>query len=135
MDMEQGLDCGTAGGACAAANRVFETGATRSPEQGRYDPEGYLSPVALERFCEYMHKHQRQADGTIRPSDNWQKGLPLATYMKGMLRHVLHLWARYRGFVVQDSKAAADMEEDLCAMIFNAQGMLHELLKDKRRAK
>jgi hypothetical protein len=113
--------------------RAFDTGATRSADAGRYDPEGFLSPIALERYCEYMQKHRLQPDGSIRDSDNWQKGLPRETYMKGMWRHFMHLWTRFRGWVVQDAAAAADMEEDLCALLFNVQGMLHELLKEKRR--
>lgn len=112
--------------------RQFATGATRSADSGRYDPEGYLSPIALERFCAYMQKHQVQPDGTIRASDNWQKGIPLSAYMKGIWRHSLHLWTRHRGYVVQDVHASSDMEEDLCALLFNVQGMLHELLKDRR---
>lgn len=109
--------------------RQFDTGATRSADAMRYDPEGFLSPIAIERYCEYMNKHRRQPDGSIRDSDNWQKGIPLATYVKGMWRHLLHLWTRHRGFAVQDPLAAADAKEDLCAIIFNAQGMLFELLK------
>ena len=111
--------------------RQFETGATRSADAARYDPEGFLSPLVIERFCEYMNKHRQQPDGTIRDSDNWQKGMPLDTYMKGMWRHFLHLWTRHRGHVVRDEKAAADIEEDLCALLFNVQGYLHERLKNK----
>lgn len=114
------------------ATRGFETGATRSSDAGRYDPEGFLSPIALERFCEYMNKHRVQADGGLRDSDNWQKGMPLSSYMKGMWRHFLHLWQRYRGWTVTDAKAAADAEEDLCALMFNVQGMLHEMLRARR---
>jgi hypothetical protein len=114
--------------------RSFDTGATRSADAGRYDPEGFMSPIVIERFCEYMNKHRAQPDGSIRGSDNWQKGIPLAIYMKGMWRHVLHLWTRHRGHKVMDPLATTDMEEDLCAIIFNANGMLFELLKDKRKA-
>ncbi len=115
--------------------REFETGATRSSAEGRYDPEGYMSPLVEERFCEYMLKHQYQADGTIRASDNWQKGMPIEDYVKGMKRHVLHMWLRHRGFEPKDPKAAPNIEEDLCAIIFNAQGMLHSLLLLDRRSK
>lgn len=112
--------------------RSFDTGATRSSETGRYDPEGFLSPLVIERFCEYMNKNRSQADGSTRDSDNWQKGIPLAAYIKGMWRHFLHLWTRHRGHVVRDPKAAQDIEEDLCAILFNAQGYLHEILKAKQ---
>lgn len=111
------------------AVRAFDSGATRSADTGRYDPEGFLSPIAIERYSLYMAKNQTQADGSTRPSDNWQKGLPIESYMKGMWRHMLHLWTRHRGYPVQDSKAAADSEEDLCALLFNVQGMLHEKVK------
>lgn len=113
--------------------RKFDTGATRSADTGRYDPEGFMSPIVIERFSEYMNKHRKQPDGSIRASDNWQKGIPRETYVKGMWRHFLHLWTRHRGFEVQDPMAAADIEEDLCALLFNVQGMLFEVLKDKRR--
>jgi hypothetical protein len=109
--------------------RSFDTGATRSGDAGRYDPEGFLSPLSIERYSLYMAANQKQPDGSFRSSDNWQKGLPLATYMKGMWRHMLHLWTRYRGYPVQDPKAAANIEEDLCAILFNVQGMLHETVK------
>lgn len=115
--------------------RSFETGATRSSDAGRYDPEGFLSPLAIEQYCIYMQKNQVQPDGSVRSSDNWQKGIPLDTYMKGMHRHLLHLWCRHRGHPVQDPKAAADKIDDLCALFFNVQGMLHGLLKQKGGAK
>lgn len=113
--------------------RAFDTGATRSADTGRYDPEGFLSPIVIERFSEYMNKHRAQPDGSIRDSDNWQKGIPKTAYAKGLWRHVLHFWTRHRGFKVMDKDATADMQEDLCSIIFNAQGYLHEILKDTRR--
>ena len=111
--------------------RTFDTGATRSADALRDDPEGYLSPLAIDRYNQYMTKHRLQPDGSIRDSDNWQKGMPLATYMKGMWRHFLHLWLRHRGWPVRDELAATDKEEDCCSIIFNAQGYLHELIKSR----
>ena len=111
--------------------RLFPTGATRSPDVTRDDPEGYFSPLVIDRFNQYMTKHRFQADGNTRDSDNWQKGMPLASYMKGLWRHFLHLWLRHRGWPVTDPLAARDIEEDLCAMLFNIQGYLHETLKNK----
>lgn len=109
--------------------RQFATGAKRSADHDRIDPEGFLSPLVIERFSAYLHKHRTMPDGSQRESDNWQKGMPLATYMKGAWRHLLHWWTRHRGFPVTDPKAAANIEEDLCALIFNASGYLHEILK------
>ena len=113
----------------AASMRQFDTGATRSADAVRDDPEGYLSPLVLDRFNEYMTKHRVQADGALRASDNWQKGMPLDSYMKGGWRHFMHWWTRHRGWPVRDTKAAADIEEDLCALLFNVQGYLHETVK------
>lgn len=117
------------------ALRTFDTGATRSPDAERIDPEGFLSPLVIERFCEYMHRHRVQADGSVRASDNWQLGIPASVYMKGLWRHFLHLWTRYRGYSVADPHASRDMEEDLCAIFFNAQGLLFELLNARAKAR
>lgn len=115
--------------------RQFETGATRSADSGRYDPEGFLSPIVLEYFCDYMNRNRVQHDGSVRASDNWQKGIPLDTYAKGLSRHHLHFGTRHRGYVVQDPHAAASILDDLVAILFNTQGYMFELLKDQRRAK
>ena len=112
--------------------RTFDTGATRDVDTDKFDYEGFLSPLVLEAYAKYMHKNRYQKDGNIRDSDNWQKGIPQDSYMKSMWRHFLHLWTRHRGFKPTDPMASASMEEDLCAMLFNAQGMLHELLKAKQ---
>lgn len=108
--------------------RTFETGATRSPEEGKHDFEGFLSPLALERFAEYMTKHRKQADGQLRASDNWQKGIPLDSYMKSAWRHFFEAWKAHRGLPVKE-----DIEESLCALMFNVQGYLHEYLKAAAR--
>lgn len=108
--------------------RTFATGATRSQDSDRPDYEGYLSPLVIERFGSYMKKHRIQADGKVRDSDNWQLGMPLKVFAKGLLRHIVHFWTRHRGFIVHDPLAAESIQEDLCAIIFNAQGYLHQLL-------
>lgn len=106
--------------------REFETGATRDTDDGKYDYEGFLSPLVLERFGEYMHKHRIQADGTLRDSDNWQKGIPFVAYMKSGWRHFMEWWTLHRS-----GEADTDeIQEALCALMFNVQGYLHELLKD-----
>lgn len=104
--------------------RIFETGATRNVDITKLDYEGFLSPIALERYAQYLHKHRFQADGKIRESDNWQKGIPLAVYMKSMWRHFVDVWKLHRGY-----KTAESLEDSLCAIMFNTQGYLHEILK------
>lgn len=105
--------------------RHFETGATRDSDEDKYDFEGFLSPIVLERYAEYMHKHRLQADGEMRDSDNWQKGIPKTAYIKSLMRHVHDLWLEHRGYPSRDG-----LETALCAIAFNAFGYLYEVLKD-----
>jgi hypothetical protein len=109
--------------------RVFETGATRDLDDSKYDYEGFLSPLVLERFGAYMHRNRFQKDGSVRDSDNWQKGIPFKAYMKSLLRHVFEVWRIHRGWDPVDG-----LEDALCAIQFNAQGYLHETLKGKKVA-
>ena len=76
-------------------------------------PRPRSSPLVEQRFCEYMTKHRVQADGTVRDSDNWQKGMTLSSYIKGLKRHVQHLWLRHRRWPVLDRKAGVDIKEDV----------------------
>lgn len=112
--------------------RQFESGATRSSVTDRYDPEAALSPLVLERYAAYVHGCNNM-HGKVRTDDNWQKGIPLPVYMKGAWRHFLHAWQRHRGWPVTDPKAATSIEDDLCAVLFNVQGYLHELLAAKAK--
>jgi len=105
--------------------REFDTGATRDDDVTKPDYEGYLSPIVLERYGQYMLKHQQQADGNIRASDNWQKGIPSMVYIKSLLRHVVDVWLWTRG-------RNLDIEEALCAVMFNTMGLLFELLMKKK---
>ena len=101
--------------------RKFASGATRDSDETKLDYEGFLSPLVLRRFAEYMHQHRLQADGKLRDSDNWQKGIPLDAYMKSGWRHFMDWWACHR--------ASQDPAEALCALLFNVQGYLHEILR------
>lgn len=113
--------------------RTFETGATRDSEGEKFDYEGFFSPIVLQRFAAYMHRHRKQADGTMRGSDNWQAGIPKEVYMKSKVRHGITTWAIWRGFPQEDEKDGHDitLEESLCAELFNIQGLLFEILREK----
>lgn len=106
--------------------RRFKTGATRDTDLNKPDYEGFLSPIVLERFGEYMNQHRKQADGSLRNSDNWQAGIPKEAYIKSCWRHFMDWWKWHRGFTGKES-----LEDSLCAVIFNANGYLFELLKNK----
>ena len=106
--------------------RQFASGANRDTELGKLDYEGFYSPIVMERFAQYMNKNRKLSNGTTRESDNWQKGIPFEAYMKSMYRHFMDVWMEHRGY---DTKVG--QEEALCALIFNAQGYLFELLQSK----
>lgn len=105
--------------------RTFTTGATRDGDRVKVDYEGFLSPLVLARFGRYMHKHRRLKDGTMRDSDNWQRGIPRDVYLKSACRHFMEWWTAHRGW---KRCTAREIEDILCAVIFNAQGYLHEHL-------
>lgn len=111
--------------------RTFETGATRDDADSKFDYEGFLSPIVLKRFAEYMHKHRHQADGKLRDSDNWQKGIPMSAYMKSGWRHFMDWWTMHRSGAPTASALDA-IEESLCALMFNVMGYLHELIMLRR---
>lgn len=108
--------------------RKFETGATRDADDTKLDYEGFLSPYVLEAYATYMHKNRIQADGSLRASDNWQKGIPKDAYMKSMFRHFMAVWKGHR-------KGDLSVEvEELAALMFNVMGMMHELLRDEAKS-
>ncbi len=107
-----------------SAIRTFESGATRNIDEGKIDPEAYLSPAVVNRYCQYMLAKATQADGSIRPGDNWQKGIPLDSYMKSMWRHFLSVWENHR-----TPWSVKHEQDDLCALLFNVMGYLHEVLQ------
>lgn len=113
--------------------RNFDSGATRDSEEGKLDYEGFLSPLALERYAQYMHQHRVQADGKLRDSDNWQKGMPQEVYLKSHFRHFMDLWTIMRGHTVIDPKDGHEVskQEALCALLFNDFGLLHESVKQE----
>ena len=104
--------------------RVFESGATRDTDAGKPDYEGFLSPLVIEAFGRYMSKNRLMKDGSIRDSDNWQKGIPLPAYAKSGWRHFMEWWKLHRGY-----EAGVNVEEAICGLLFNSMGYLHEHLK------
>lgn len=102
--------------------REFSTGATRDTNEGKPDYAGYLSPLVIKRFGQYMLEHQVQADGKRRSSSNWKLGMPQNEYISSMFRHFMAVWSKYEN-------GGSGIENDLCALMFNVMGYLHEELK------
>lgn len=111
--------------------RSFDTGATRSSDEGKNDYEGFISPLVIESYGDYMTTHRKQADGKLRDSDNWQKGINQEAYMKSMWRHFLDVWKLHRGYKVFKEGKEWNKEECLNALLFNVMGYQFENLKNK----
>jgi hypothetical protein len=107
--------------------RSFDTGATRDTAEGKLDMEGFTHPMVMKQFAKYMNMNRLQSDGQLRDSDNWQKGIPIDAYMKSLRRHHDDLWQEHRGFTTANGLISA-----LCGIIFNANGYLLEVLKDRQ---
>ena len=106
--------------------RTFDTGATRDTNTGKHDYEAFLCPLVIQRFGEYMHQHRAQSDGTMRPGDNWQKGIPTKEYMKSYGVTCIDLWLTCA--VTRGRLREPNFSTVCCAVLFNVQGILHNHL-------
>lgn len=112
--------------------RRFESGATRDSTEGKFDYEGFLSPVVLKRYAEYMEANRHRPDGGLRESDNWQRGMPTEVYIKSAVRHLVTWWGIHREVHnggILTLKGERQLEEALCGMMFNVMGYLFETLR------
>jgi hypothetical protein len=75
-----------------------------------------------------MQVHQRQADGALRASDNWKKGMPIPCYVESWIRHTIDFWAAW------EAGDLCKCHDLACATFFNVQGFLHETMKDDELA-
>jgi hypothetical protein len=110
--------------------RQFETGATRDTSKDKLDFEGFISPLVLRRYAQYLHKHRLQSDGTLRDSDNWQKMFGEKHFdvcMKSACRHFIDWWLQHRGFETENN-----LEDSICALIFNAMAYLYKIEKERK---
>lgn len=110
--------------------RTFPSGATRDSAAGKLEPWGFTSALVEKRFSEYMHQHRIQSDGSLRDSDNWKKGFELDSYYHSMSRHVLDFRLLWEGYAKESR--TDDLVDALCGILFNTQGLIHELMKEKR---
>src|SRR3990167_5206390 len=101
--------------------RVVSTGATRDSVVGKIVYDKFLSVEVIKRYGEYMLKHSIQSDGVAREGDNWKKGISKEAYLSSMFRHFVRVWE------LRSKNEKCD--EELCALLFNVMGMLHEEVK------
>ncbi len=109
--------------------RKFNTGAARDTDEGKIDYEGFLSPLVLEAYGNYMNKHRVQVNGKLRESDNWQKGFGKDHFkvcIKSLWRHFFDLWKEHRGISTKDGIVSA-----LMGCLFNVMAYAHQYLKEK----
>jgi len=108
--------------------REFDTGATRDTDVGKLSYIKALSPVVLKRYVEYLGEHRTQSDGNLRDWDNWKKGIDKDIYLDGLGRHFWDTWLLSHGYPAEDNHGPVDIQDALCAIIFNSMGILFELL-------
>lgn len=114
--------------------RKFNGGATRDTDTGKLDYEGFLSPLVLKRYAQYLNKHRVQSDGNLRDSDNWQSLFGEKHFdicIKSAFRHFVDWWIEHR----KCGESENGIEDAICAVIFNAQAYLLKILRDKRNEK
>ena len=111
--------------------RTFDTGATRDTTRGKLDYVRALSPIVLKRYVQYLDKHRLQPDGSYRDFDNWKKGIPQETYHSSGGRHFFDTWLLTEGYPTEDNHGPVELEDAICAQLFNLMGRLHEILRAK----
>jgi hypothetical protein len=80
--------------------RTFASGALRDVADNKLEYYGFRHPLLEQYFAEYMHKHRKMPDGTLRDSNNWWKGWDKIVSLQSLVRHVEDLQAIHTGFVV-----------------------------------
>ena len=108
--------------------READTGATRDVANTKPQYEGYNASIVEWRYGQYMLKHQEQTDGVTRASDNWQKGMPRQWFIDSLYRHFVDVVLYHDN---HPEIMTEDIEEALCAILFNAKGYLYEVLLNR----
>lgn len=101
----------------------YSTGAKREDADDKIDYEGFMSPLVVEAFAEYMHFNRYMPDGTKRDSDNWQEGMPYNHLMKSLWRHFFDVWKEHRGWKSKEGIVWA-----CCGVLFNVSCYLNQVL-------
>jgi hypothetical protein len=97
----------------------FETGAIRDTQKDKPQFLECMSPFAMWRYGIYMEKASRKYG-----PDNWTKGIPKASYLESLERHLIKLKMEFKhGHVAEPGVDHA------AAIMFNIMGFLHECEK------
>jgi hypothetical protein len=111
------------------AYRKFDTGADRDLNHDKPQYAACFPPELMRAFGQYMLAKSRRNDGSIRSCSNWQKGIPIESYIDSLLRHATDLRLVRKGFTVTERDGHEMSEKELaCALVFNANGLLFEIL-------
>jgi len=115
--------------------REFDSGAIRDTDEGKLSYVKGLSPIVLRRYLEYLDSHRTQANGEKRTFDNWKNGIAQEVYLDSLIRHSVDFWLLVDGFDAHDNHGPCNLENLLCAIIFNSSGALHEILRSNKDGK
>lgn len=110
--------------------RTFDTGANRNSSDGKYDYAGFNNPLVDLSYAKYMHQHRKLEDGTLRDSDNWQKGIPPPELLKSFLRHVEDVRLIMMGVEVIENGKKVTLEHALNGCKFNNNALILNEVKD-----
>lgn len=127
-EMKNPLPIGIDGEPINSIMRKFSKGATRDTNKNKLDYEAFNNPLVDKRYAEYMNEHRQTANG-LRDGDNWQSlfgDKHTDVCIKSLCRHTVDARLAHRGY-----KSEQHIEDDLCAIIFNAKAYLLKLLLDK----
>ena len=112
--------------------RKFDTGAIRDTDSGKLSYSKGLSFPVLRRYLQYLGKHRTLPDGSVRDWDNWKKGIAPEVYRDSLTRHVADVNIVADGYSAEDNHGKCDLEDLLCAVMFNSMGWLYEILESKK---
>lgn len=96
-------------------HRTFETGAIRDSEEGKADYIETISWTAMERYAQFMTENKKKYG-----AGNFKKGIPDESYERSLIRH----WQKYMVNQHEDGNSEPDVCH-ICAILFNAFGLLH----------
>ena len=109
--------------------RQWKTGANRDIAEDKLEVARFLSPLVIQRYCEYMHKNRFLKNGDVREPDNWKNLFGEEheqVCLDSLARHFLDLWLETEG-----GKGREEKQDTLCAIMFNSMAILYKILKEE----